>query len=709
MAKAMTDSDEIVAFRRPSSPNDAATHNRRSNNSIKDRAENIERALADAERRRSMSKSPLPTPLIHDAQQQPSQAPPKSGYARMEELVYFGGHIPHPQPSATTHTQPQPQAQPRQVLAYGIPEGQVGYYSSQGGGDDFVRVADSLPSSSQPSTLERAQKPQRVSSSSSTRASGGHAQDSSSSHQEVGEGGAEPPPEPPIDYDESPRVSRDSHILAYDERPSAARPAQTSRTQPPPPKPTTSETGTSTPANSNNSNGGLNPNGAARRDPLKRTLMRKTRVYEIDGKKVSSTTYHILADDGVSFKTKADHALRRAELQDIKRMQKEESRQLSELSLHAQMMRDGAEKKAETERASVMRTFEVDLEALARVQKRQLEDTEKAQEEEIKSAAKKAAADKDRDLKAFRDSLRMELKVAKTETELLPKAQRKDALRQRLRALEADHQRREGEFEAQRDADIQASLRRIQEGKKAHIALLERQFLQQKHQLLRAKEAAQWELEEKQLKEFHQLDRQQLKDAFFLQRTLLLTKHAKELDQIKKFNAAKLEECQRAMAAERKRLPKVLRSETKTRSLMFKESLRISGAAEGSEMAERIRAFEEQEKRRVAAELRKQEAKHKRKLDQVKAEQERSLRDHEQLQNEKRRMLLDHETRKLKENELAYAEKMKGWKANLKPRKQNLEASFHMELQSQDHFYAQDPTAALLHGSHNDISSPSQA
>ena len=40
-------------------------------------------------------------------------------------------------------------------------------------------------------------------------------------------------------------------------------------------------------------------------------------------------------------------------------MQREESRQLSELSLHAQMMRDAAEKKADAERAAMRRTFDV--------------------------------------------------------------------------------------------------------------------------------------------------------------------------------------------------------------------------------------------------------------------------------------------------------------------------------------------------------------
>ena len=261
---------------------------------------------------------------------------------------------------------------------------------------------------------------------------------------------------------------------------------------------------------------------------------------------------------------------RKAELQDIKRMQKEESRQLSEMSLHAQMMRDAAERKTEQERSQVVRTFDADLEALTRVQKRQLEDTERAQEEELRAAAKRLAGEKERDVRAFRESLKAEVKVAKQEAELLPKAQRKEALRARLRQLDAEQSRREADWELSRDGDIENSLRRIQETKRAHVALLERQFLQQKHQLMRAKEAAQWELEEKHLKERHQLDRQQLKDAFFLQRTLLLSKHAKELEQIKKFNAAKLDECQRAMAAERKRLPKVLRSETKTRSLMFK-------------------------------------------------------------------------------------------------------------------------------------------
>ena len=64
------------------------------------------------------------------------------------------------------------------------------------------------------------------------------------------------------------------------------------------------------------------------------------------------------------------------------------------------------------------------------------------------------------------------------------------------------------------------------------IALLEKQFLQQKQQLLRAREAAIWEMEERQLHEKYQVGKSQLKDHFFLQRHQMLTRHDKELEQV---------------------------------------------------------------------------------------------------------------------------------------------------------------------------------
>lgn len=108
------------------------------------------------------------------------------------------------------------------------------------------------------------------------------------------------------------------------------------------------------------------------------------------------------------------------------------------------------------------------------------------------------------------------------------------------------------------------------------MALMERQFLQQKQQLTRSREAALWEIEEKQIHEKHQLMKRQIKEIFILQRHQMLTRHEKEKEQIKKRAVRKEEELLKKQATERRNLPKRIRQEMKARELMFRESIRIS-------------------------------------------------------------------------------------------------------------------------------------
>lgn len=55
----------------------------------------------------------------------------------------------------------------------------------------------------------------------------------------------------------------------------------------------------------------------------------------------------------------------------------------------------------------------------------------------------------------------------------------------------------------------------------------------------------------------------------------MLGRHHKELEHIKKINQGNEENMLRALTTDRKGMPKALRNESKTRSIMFKESLRI--------------------------------------------------------------------------------------------------------------------------------------
>ncbi len=120
-----------------------------------------------------------------------------------------------------------------------------------------------------------------------------------------------------------------------------------------------------------------------------------------------------------------------------------------------------------------------------------------------------------------------------------------------------------------------------------------------------AREAEIWAIEERQLQERQQLYKQQLKDLFYLQRTQMLERHKRvcsfillfqlflqEMEMTRKSASKQEMDAQRSLADERKRLPKTLRSESKTRSMMFKESLRINHV-DDSDIEVKIRQFDE--------------------------------------------------------------------------------------------------------------------
>ncbi|XP_055950020.1 serine/threonine-protein kinase 10-like [Argiope bruennichi] len=423
--------------------------------------------------------------------------------------------------------------------------------------------------------------------------------------------------------------------------------------------------------------------------------LKKTRKFMVDGVVVTTTTSKIIYEDDEQT-LKEDHILRKQELRELKMLQKQETKQFQDLALKAQFNREQQEKKFDQEMMILVRNYDNDLEALNRQQKQLVEKAEQQQELDLKFASKKIRADQEREMKAFRESLKNEFKFLKQEIDTLPKEKRKDMMRVRKEQMELDHIERERQFIERLNENHDLQMKRLADTHKEKIALLERQFLQQKQQLLRAREAAIWELEERHLHEKHQLAKRQLKDLFFLQRHQMLVRHEKELEQIRRMNDAKEEEVLKQQAIEKRQWPKRMRSEMKTRELMFRESLRISYAnlSESHEdEREKIRKFQEGEKRRYKAEQQRQELKHKKQLEELRAHAESTVKELEQMQNEKRKMLMEHETLKLKQLEEEHSAELKEWKANLKPRKQRLEEEFIQQREEQERFYG---TSAYL-------------
>lgn len=309
---------------------------------------------------------------------------------------------------------------------------------------------------------------------------------------------------------------------------------------------------------------------------LKRKTRKRTRKFEIDGVVVTTTTSKVIYGDDENGTGQNDHMFRKQELRELKMLQKQEQKQFQDLSQKEHLAREQQDKRFEQERLNLERTYESDLEMLSRQQRQQVERAEAQQEADLRLSSKKIRSEQERDLKQFRESLKQELRLLKTEVDMMPKERRRNEFRVRKEKLEIDHEEREKSFLEKLNENHETSLRRLSDSHREKIALMDRQFLQQKQQLMRSREAAVWELEEKQIHEKHQLSKRQLKDIFFLQRHQMLIRHEKELEQVKRMNQRKEEELVKRQSGEKRSLPKRIRAEMKAREMMFRESMRIS-------------------------------------------------------------------------------------------------------------------------------------
>lgn len=151
------------------------------------------------------------------------------------------------------------------------------------------------------------------------------------------------------------------------------------------------------------------------------------------------------------------------------------------------------------------------MDQLCRIQKKKMEELERLQEEEKKQIAKNVKQVHEREYRDFQIHQRDEMKRLKYETEMLPKSQRKDILKIRKEQLEQIQAERETSFFAQRRRAAESVIDKIQRQHQEALARLDRQFLNEKHDLQRTVESTLWEQERQQMKERFALRRQQLK------------------------------------------------------------------------------------------------------------------------------------------------------------------------------------------------------
>uniref|UniRef100_A0A8C1AIF4 non-specific serine/threonine protein kinase n=1 Tax=Cyprinus carpio carpio TaxID=630221 RepID=A0A8C1AIF4_CYPCA len=370
---------------------------------------------------------------------------------------------------------------------------------------------------------------------------------------------------------------------------------------------------------------------------MQKKTLKKTRKFIVDGVEVSVTTSKILTDNDT--KSEEMRFLRRQELRELRLLQKEEQRAQQQLSNKLQQQREQIYRRFEQEVTSKKRQYDTEVENMERQQKQTIERLEQEHTERLRDEAKRIKAEQDKELSKFQSALK-------------------------------NRKKEEQEFLQKQQQDLDSALKKIIQQHKHELATTERDCLNNKQQLLRAREAAMWELEERHLQEKHQLHKQQLKDQYFMQRHQLLKRHEKEMEQMQRYNQRLIEEMKNKQTQERTRLPKIQRSDAKTRMAMFKKSLRIMTTGVTLELErERVKQFAAQEEKRQKNERLHQHQKHENQMRDLQTQCDANVRELQQLQNEKCHLLIEHETQKLKELDEEHSAELKDWRDKLRPRK----------------------------------------
>ncbi|XP_057633646.1 STE20-like serine/threonine-protein kinase isoform X2 [Chionomys nivalis] len=416
----------------------------------------------------------------------------------------------------------------------------------------------------------------------------------------------------------------------------------------------------------------------------KKTL-KKTRKFIVDGVEVSVTTSKIVTDS--DSKTEELRFLRRQELRELRFLQKEEQRAQQQLNGKLQQQREQIFRRFEQEMMSKKRQYDQEIENLEKQQKQTIERLEQEHTNRLRDEAKRIKGEQEKELSKFQNMLRNRKKEVMNEVEKAPKELRKEFMKRRKEELAQSQHAQEQEFVQKQQQELDGSLKKIIQQQKAELANIERECLNNKQQLMRAREAAIWELEERHLQEKHQLLKQQLKDQYFMQRHQLLKRHEKETEQMQRYNQRLIEELKNRQTQERARLPKIQRSEAKTRMAMFKKSLRINSTATPDQDREKIKQFAAQEEKRQKNERMAQHQKHESQMRDLQLQCEANVRELHQLQNEKCHLLVEHETQKLKELDEEHSQELKEWRERLRPRKKTLEEEFARKLQEQEVFF----------------------
>eukprot|EP00118_Oscarella_pearsei_P001604 m.7892 g.7892 ORF g.7892 m.7892 type:complete len:888 (+) comp19949_c0_seq1:181-2844(+) len=429
--------------------------------------------------------------------------------------------------------------------------------------------------------------------------------------------------------------------------------------------------------------------------PHYKTLTR-TRTFEVDGQTVTTTTTKVVdVSRGENIaKAKQAQYMRKLELREMKLLAREEQKECLDLMSKVKQERDQLERQFDQDKLEALRKYENDLESVSRQQKREIEKMEQQQQQELKKLTKKLKDEQAKELKKFKEGAKLNEKGVKSQVDKMPKAQRRESLKIKMEELKFVWQDKERDFHCKQQEDLEQRLKKLNQQQRETVRKTEKDFLQAKQDVVQGRETDNWERDERNLHDKHQLLKHQLKEAFLMHRHQMHCRHEKELEQQQRQSQRTEEDVLRRQNMEKKQLPKLQKQEYRASLLEYRKSLRNSYVPgrmrDKDEEKDRVKQFEAQQARKTKGEVLKMEMRHETEIQGLKTAAQTSFDELRSLQIEKKQLLIQQETEKLKEREDSFAAELREWQNRLLDKKQKLEEDFLLQQQQQEMFYAGD-------------------
>ena len=248
---------------------------------------------------------------------------------------------------------------------------------------------------------------------------------------------------------------------------------------------------------------------------------------------------------------------------------------------------------------------------------------------------------------------------------------------------ERDLIKREEEFMMAQLTELTDEEKRIIKLHRQQLIHLEQTSLLEKQNLIRTREAAIWELERLQMEQRCNVIRKHVRDFFYLQRHLMLSKQEKDLEHLRQLNVKLEEDLVRRQNEEKRLFLKSLRAEQRSRKEMYRRSLYIVPNSNNNsnnsqdnvkltpeEEKRKLKEFDEREKEKFENDLQRLTIRHMKQLEEYRIKADNIMKDLDDEQRSKRKQLVDAETKCLRDVDDRYSQEYSFWQNKLRSRKQ---------------------------------------